>query len=98
MPTDGLRLHRNGFGAEPRERGSDGVEIGSGVEQRAEQHVSGGTVCGVNPERDAHAGRLSIRATAAAAPNPLSMLTTVTPGAQALSMVSRAAIPPNDAP
>ena len=43
----------------------------------------------------------ALRATRAAntpAPKPLSMLTTVTPGAQELSIPSRAAIPPNEAP
>src|SRR5262245_61185563 len=35
---------------------------------------------------------------ATAAPNPLSMFTTVTPAAQLLSIVSSAAIPPNEAP
>src|SRR2546427_12932796 len=39
-----------------------------------------------------------MRLAAAAAPNPLSMLTTVTPDAQELSMPSRAASPPNEAP
>ena len=41
------------------------------------------------------------RATRAAntpAPYPLSMLTTVTPGAQEFSIASSAAIPPRDAP
>ena len=43
----------------------------------------------------------ALRATRAAntpAPNPLSMLTTVTPGAHELSIASSAASPPNDAP
>jgi len=39
-----------------------------------------------------------MRLAAAAAPNPLSMLTTVTPAAQELSMPSSAATPPNEAP
>ncbi len=39
-----------------------------------------------------------MRLAAAAAPNPLSMFTTVTPLAQELSMASSAAKPPNDAP
>ncbi len=39
-----------------------------------------------------------IRLAAAAAPNPLSMLTTVTPAAHELSMPSSAASPPNEAP
>src|SRR5207249_179808 len=39
-----------------------------------------------------------MRLAAAAAPNPLSMFTTVTPAAHELSMPSRAAIPPNEAP
>jgi len=39
-----------------------------------------------------------MRLAAAAPPNPLSMLTTVTPAAHELSMPSNAATPPNDAP
>src|SRR3954463_15695139 len=39
-----------------------------------------------------------IRLAAAAAPNPLSMLTTVIPDAQELSMASSAARPPTNAP
>jgi len=39
-----------------------------------------------------------MRLAAAAAPNPLSMLTTVTPEAQEFSMASSAASPPNEAP
>src|SRR3954464_12842882 len=39
-----------------------------------------------------------IRLAAAAAPNPLSMLTTVTPDAQELSMARSAARPPKEAP
>ena len=42
--------------------------------------------------------RRAIRAAATPAPYPLSMLTTVTPGAQELSMPSRAASPPKEAP
>lgn len=41
---------------------------------------------------------LIILAAAQAAPNPLSMLTTVTPEAQQFSMPSSAATPPNAAP
>src|SRR3989442_14537785 len=39
-----------------------------------------------------------MRLAAAAAPNPLSMLTTVTPDAQEFSIASKAARPPNEAP
>jgi len=39
-----------------------------------------------------------MRLAAAAAPNPLSMLTTVTPEAQEFNMARSAASPPNDAP
>lgn len=39
-----------------------------------------------------------MRVAAAAAPKPLSMLTTVTPAAQLFSMESSAASPPKDAP
>jgi hypothetical protein len=46
----------------------------------------------------AYGHRRQMRLAAAAAPKPLSILTTVTPAAQELSMPSRAASPPNDAP
>ena len=44
------------------------------------------------------AGALMARAAAQPAPKPLSMLTTVMPAAQELSMASRAASPPSEAP
>ena len=70
----------------------------TGAEQRAEQHVAAGARRGVDPADRAVTGGALCRATRAActpAPNPLSMLTTVTPGAQELSIASRAASPPS---
>lgn len=45
-----------------------------------------------------HFRRANIRTAAQAAPNPLSILTTVTPEAQLLSIASRAVMPFSDAP
>jgi hypothetical protein len=77
----------------------------AGVEQRAEEHVPGDSRERVEME---HAGsgrpraralhaRL-IRVASTAAPNPLSMLTTPTFGAQLFSIESSAVTPPNAAP
>ncbi len=81
---------------------------GTGVDERAEHHVAARAGTGVEPgERHAGAScRAAVlaparRATLAAktpAPNPLSMLQTVTPGAHELSIASRAASPPYDVP
>ena len=54
----------------------------AGAEQRAEQHVAGGSRGGVDPDRhrSSRADRRATRAANTPAPYPLSMLTTVTPG------------------
>ena len=48
--------------------------------------------------RGAAAALRATRAAKTPAPKPLSMLTTVTPGAQEFSIASSAATPPKDAP
>src|SRR5206468_8685920 len=93
------------FGRDRRLDAQAGDDVGhvDGAEgaERAEQHVAADTRGGVEPP-DAHghsgAARRATRAANTPAPNPLSMFTTVTPGAQELSIASRAARPPNDAP
>src|SRR4029079_6331935 len=84
--------------------GLQGLHGYAGAQQRPEQHVAAGPGGGVDPHGHADGPRRAgsaLRATRAAntpAPYPLSMLTTVTPGAQEFSMPSRAAMPPNEAP
>ena len=53
---------------------------------------------GRNPRAALQFHEWLMRLAAAAAPNPLSILTTVTPDAQEFSMASSAASPPNEAP
>ena len=97
---DGLGAQRHRLRCD----GADGVlqhgERDTGAEQRPEQHVAAGARRGVDPEGADHRGALcrATRAACTPAPYPLSMLTTVTPGAQELSIASRAATPPSEAP
>src|SRR5437870_3029790 len=78
------------------------------INQRAQQHITadaGGAVEVSNHRQtwivpvvtDARS-RVSMRCAAAAAPNPLSILTTVSPVAQLFSIPSKAASPPKLAP
>ena len=67
------------------------------VDQRAEQHVAAGAGGAVEPA-DHRPDRRATRAAKTPAPKPLSMFTTATPGAQALSIASSAASPPKEAP
>src|SRR5439155_4941 len=78
-----------------------GVTIGAGVEQRSERHVAGDAGERVEPGDGGHARRArwsQARATAQAAPKPLSIPTTVTPAAHEASMASSAVTPPKLAP
>ena len=72
-----------------------------GVQQRTQHHVSAGACLAVEIGRR-HAGKRSVRRAISVActpaPNPLSMFTTETPGAQLVNIPSRAARPPNAAP
>lgn len=69
------------------------LERGAGIHQGAEQHVAGHARGAVDPaERHARLPR-AMRAAWTPAEKPLSMLTTTTPGAQELSIPSRAASP-----
>src|SRR3989441_11346330 len=96
MPPDERRE-----GETARERGASG-----GREQRpaatpSDRQGDGGEAedpeCGGEPP-PAAVHEWLMRLAAAAAPNPLSMFTTVTPEAQELSMASSAASPPKEAP
>ena len=101
--SSGLHLEVYPFGSQPTEHLVHGLlsrcqSLGIQGQQRTEQHVAAGTRAGVDPpHRLRHRAFRAMRAACTAAPKPLSMLTTV-PGAQELSMASRAASPPKDAP
>ncbi len=73
------------------------VERHTGIDECAEQHVAARTCRAVDPT-DRHESEPpnneSIRTAAHAAPNPLSMFTTVTPWAQLASALCSAAVPP----
>ena len=96
-----LELELQPAHAEPTERRTDGLGVGPGVEQRAEQHVAGDTADAVEVQRGRHAGAAAERAMRAAivpAPKPSSMLTTATPAAHEHSIASSALTPPSAAP
>ena len=68
--------------------------VGSGIDERSQSHVAGGTGTTVEPRDAAHGfSDRTMRATAQAAPYPLSMPTTVTPLAQVACMANRAVTP-----
>lgn len=82
-----------------RQRGQgipDDVLRHSDIQQRSHRHVPGDTTHEIQMENQARL-RL-IEEAHIAAPNPLSMFTTDSPGAQLLSMVSRAEMPPVPVP
>ena len=97
LRDDRLDAQRDRLGRHCVDRGLDRLDRHPGAHQRAEQHVAAGAGGGVDPQ-GGHRAALATRAANTPAPYPLSMLTTVTPGAQELSMASRAAMPPNEAP
>ena len=92
------RLHLEPLDLQLSERLLERFERNAGVDQRAEHHVTGNAAEAVEVPERRHERIFRMRAASAAAPNPLSMLTTVTPAAQELSIPSSAAMPPNDAP
>src|SRR4029453_1653135 len=94
-------VQRQPLHPQPVEARTDRVEIGSGVEQRGEEHVAGGTADAVEVEEPGHAAPPAARAMRAAivpAPSPSSMFTTATPAAHEQSIDSSAVMPPNAAP
>lgn len=102
-----LRHLRNTQPRPPRsdriERIPDDVHRNAEVDQRAEHHVAGGPARAVDvqmPPPHAHARTASraILTAAIAAPTPLSMFTTVIPGAHALSIEASATSPSIDTP
>ena len=83
------------------EHAADLLDVGTGVDERAEGHVTGDAGEAVEPGHpDVRSVRRhgSNRAMAQAAPYPLSMPTTVMPDEQAESMVSSAVTPSSAAP
>ena len=106
MGVHGTHLEVEGFNREHGQVPLDHVGVGAGLDQRAERHVAGDAGDAVEVE-DPHgptsvsrapATRLAIRKATCAAPNPLSMFTTLTPGAHEDIMASNAVSPSNDAP
>ena len=95
-------------GADRVERGADRVERHAEVDQRAEHHVARRAARPVDVEVQAAqlaaagghraAARRAIRTAATAAPTPLSMLTTVIPGAHDASIAPSATSPSSDTP
>src|SRR5437879_7259290 len=85
---------------ERHERGGDGREHrGPAAQVDGDDNGDEAEHAEAAPDPDAAGGHVWLmRLAAAAAPNPLSMLTTVTPEAQEFSIASSAASPPNDAP
>ena len=78
---------------------ADGRLRGARVEQRAEEHVAGDARDRVDVEQPAHeAAARAMRLATVAAPNPSSMLTTATPGAQEESIDMSATCPPAATP
>mgnify|MGYP003704107007 CR=1 FL=1 len=83
------------YGRKPGTHRSELTEVGAGVHQRCQGHVAGSASEAVEPRGAAHG---HIRATAHAAPNPLSMPTTVTPLAHEACMANNAVTPSNPEP
>ena len=86
---------------------ADRLEVGAGVDQRAERHVAGDAGDAIEVEephparpwpRPRRRSARTMRCATCAAPNPLSMFTTATPGAHDASIVRSAREPSNDAP
>lgn len=85
---------------EMAQRGQRLIQVGGAhtqIDQRRQNHVATRTAHTVKPQYSFHFTLLIIAA-ATPAPNPLSMLTTVIPGAQLFSIASNAVIPPRLAP
>ena len=94
-----LERHRVAVDAEPGERAGDDVGVGAGIDERAEHHVAGDAGRAVEVGDGASGSAViaaDIRATAHAAPKPLSMPTTVTPLAHEACIASSAVTPSSD--
>ena len=109
LPLDGAGGEPDGVWRHGVDGGLDGPEIGTRIEERGEDHVTGNPGRGVEPGDHAvppepwamgadERWAAAIWAARWPAPYPLSMLTTATPGAHAFSMASSGATPPNAAP
>jgi hypothetical protein len=96
-PEHRLDLQLPALDRELAEQAADLVRVGAGVDERAQRHVAGDPREAVEPG-DRPGGHFSILSTALAAPNPLSMPTTVRPAAHEASMASRAVTPSSAAP
>ena len=109
-PQHGHGLERPAADGQGDQLALDQRQVGAGVDQAAEGHVAGDAGEAVPPGDRRHdrpvfpatpsttAAGARMRATAQAAPNPLSMPTTTSPEAHEASMASRAVTPPRPAP
>src|SRR5690606_15148215 len=93
VPAHGRQFQPDRLGAQPRQPGAYRLDIGAGVEQRGDEHVTGRAVGRVYPQCLHRTPRRAIRAAATPAPNPLSTFTVSTPGAQLLRTASHAVNP-----
>ncbi len=80
---------------EPTDDVGDHARVGAGIDQGCHRHVAGGAGKAVEPRRSGH---FIILAIAHAAPNPLSIPTTVTPLAHEACIASSAVTPSRLAP
>ena len=96
--ADDVAAHQpHRLGADRVDAGLQHVELDACVDECTQQHVAADAGRAVEPA-DHCAVRRATRAAKTPALKPLSMLTTVMPGAQALSIASSAARPPKLAP
>src|SRR5471032_1547774 len=80
------------------QRALDRIGIGPGVNERTEQHIAARAADHFNIRCFHRACTPRILCASAAAPKPLSMLTTAMPGAHDASIASNAAYPPSETP
>ena len=101
VPRHPLGTQFEALDVEPGQPCADPLQVGAGVQQRAEQHVAGDpghTVEVEDPGHSAPPAERAIRAAIVPAPKPSSMLTTATPAAQEISIECSAVTPDSAAP
>ena len=98
-PLCALERERVVVDGQSRQDGTDDQLIGTGIDERGQGHVTGGARRTVEPSHPRHELQpRTMRATAQAAPYPLSMPTTVMPFAQVACMASKAVTPSSPDP
>ena len=93
MAVHGAQLQLDRLDRQLRQAVTHHRRVGSGIQQRGEQHISGDPVARINPQCLHRLLRRAIRAAATPAPKPLSTFTVNTPGAQLFSTASHAVNP-----